>query len=273
MLTSTQLPIRIGDVLVRCEAGVLRAEIDRPASKNAINTAVIDGLEGAVDIATNTRARVLVLSGAGGTFCSGADLLELRAMRTDDRSEALKTFMARLGTVLRAIETAPFTSLAVVEGHAVAGGCEIVLACDMAVAATNALIGDRHLEYGLVPAAGGSVRLARTLPRARANYLVLTGQLITGRQAADWGLVSTAVEPNEIASTVDSLAERLAGRSADAIATAKQMIWTAHQQPRDDALLQELRLFLRHMSSVDVSEGLAAFRDRRAPVFHQPPTT
>jgi enoyl-CoA hydratase/carnithine racemase len=268
-LTATRTELRAGDVEIGIEPGVIRAVIDRPGQRNAISTAVIDGLERAIELAMDTAARVLVISGAGGTFCSGADLRELEAMRSGGDPAQLEIFMARLGAVLSGLESAPFASLAVVDGHAVAGGCEILLACDLSVAATDSRMGDRHVEYGLVPAAGGSVRLPRTLARARANYLLLTGELISGRTAAEWGLVSAAVEPEQLGRTAEALIRRVASRSADGIGAVKQMIWNAGDQPRDEALVHELDLFLRHMACADVAEGLAAFSDRRAPVFQR----
>lgn len=258
---------RAGGVSIAVTPHVVRATLDRPARRNAINDAVIEGLERAVEVATSSDHRVLVISGAGGTFCAGADLREIERMRASDRSGRLEMFMVRLARVLRRLETAPFVSVAVIEGHAVAGGCEILLACDISLAATDAQIGDRHQEYGLVPAAGGSVKLVRTLPRARANYLLLSGELVSGRTAAEWGLVTAAVEPDQLQSAAEGVIERLASRSSDAILAVKKMIWTAGQESRGDALLWERQLFMRHMASRDVTEGLAAFRERRTAVF------
>lgn len=250
------------------DPGVVRAVIDRPAQRNAISTKVLDGLEHAVAVATRTRAHVLVISGAGGSFCAGADLRELERLRAeDDGVNSVGTFMERLGRVLLALHKGPFASLAVVEGYAVAGGCEIVLACDISLAASDARIGDRHAEYGLVPAAGGSVNLVRTLPTARANYLLLTGELISGQQAAAWGIVSTAVEPGHLAETTERVLGRLTSRSHDALVATKNLIADANRLERDEALRRERETFVRHLASADVAEGLAAFRERRAPLF------
>ena len=259
---------RVGDVLVTAEPGVVRAVIDRPTHRNAINTAVVAGLEHAVALATSRRAHVLLITGAGGTFCSGADLHELAALRAErDQFSRLGAFMERLENVLVALHKGPFVSLAVVDGYAVAGGCEILLFCDISVAATDARIGDRHAEYGLVPAAGGSVNLVRTLPTARANYLLLTGELISGQQAAAWGIVSTAVEPGHLAETTERVLGRLTSRSHDALVATKNLIADANRLERDEALRRERETFVRHLASADVAEGLAAFRERRAPLF------
>jgi enoyl-CoA hydratase/carnithine racemase len=268
LTTEIDTPQRVGEVLVTSAAGVIRAVIDRPAQRNAISTGVLAGLEHAVGLATATRAQVLVVSGAGGTFCAGADLRELARLRVDGGEfKSLGTFMERLGAILTALHKGPFVSLAVAEGYAVAGGCEILLACDLSLAATDARIGDRHTEYGLVPAAGGSVNLVRALAPARANYLLFTGELISGREAADWGIVTAAIEPDRLAEATEDLVNRLTSRSHDALVMVKHMIGNATRYERDDALYRERGLFLRHMASADVTEGLAAFRERRIPKF------
>ncbi|HVV10532.1 enoyl-CoA hydratase/isomerase family protein [Amycolatopsis sp.] len=251
---------RAGEVLLRATENVVGATIDRPAARNAIDGGVIEGLAAAVDLAEETGARVLTIRGAGGTFCAGADLGCLERMRSDPAR--VEKFMAALGEVLDRIEAAPFGTVAVVEGFAVAGGCELLLACDVVVAATTARIGDRHAELGLAPAAGGSVRLAR-LPKARANYLLLSGELLSGEEAEHWGLVTMAVAPQDVELVADEVVTRLAGRSGQALAVTKRMLAGA----KAEALLQERELFVRHVGSADVGEGLAAFRERRLPVF------
>jgi enoyl-CoA hydratase/carnithine racemase len=256
---------RAGDVVVCLEDEVVTATIDRPEVRNAISASVIEGLDAAVQLAEERQARVLVIRGSGGTFCAGADLRELELLRR--RPARLDEFMAYLGGVLDRLETAPFPVVAVVEGHAVAGGCELLLACDVVITSTTARIGDRHLEYGLAPAAGSSVRLTRRLPPARANYLLLTADLLTGEQAATWGLASCAAPPEQLEAAVEQVVSRLATRSRDGTATVKTMIGNARQLPRADALRRERVLFQQHMTSPDAIEGLVAFAERRAAVF------
>jgi enoyl-CoA hydratase len=244
----------------------VRATIDRPEAMNAIDESVVAGLEAAVDRAESERARVLVLRGAGGTFCAGADLAYVLGL-VDDRA-ALGRYVQRLATVLARIEAAPFASLCVVEGYALAGGCEILLACDVVLAAADAKIGDRHLEYGLLPGAGGSVRLARSLPAPRARWLLLSGELLSGTEAADWGLVTRAVAPAELEAAVEAQVARLASSSRDALATAKRMAIGLRDVPFDEAIRAERELFLDHfLESPDGREGLAAFAERRPPRF------
>ncbi|MTV27723.1 enoyl-CoA hydratase/isomerase family protein [Nitriliruptoraceae bacterium ZYF776] len=261
---------RHGDVLIERGPGVVRATFDRPDERNAINEGLIEGMAAAIDIATRQEARVLVLRGAGGTFCAGADLQYVSSLlAADDRG--LEEYIGRLADVLARFEAAPFAVLAAIEGYALAGGCEILLACDMALATTDARIGDRHLEYGLLPGAGGSVRLPRTLPIARARYLLMTGEMIDGTTAADWGLVTRAVPPGQFDEALEQLVGRLASRSVDALAAVKRMTLENAERDVPAGVEAERRIFSAYFrDSADGREGLAAFREKRVPQFRSP---
>lgn len=261
---------RHGDVLLVRGGGVVTATFDRPDARNAINEGLIEGMSAAVDIATRDEARVLVLRGSGGTFCAGADLQYVTSLLAADDG-GLEAYIARLAQVLARFEEAPFAVVAAIEGFALAGGCEILLACDMALATTDARIGDRHLEYGLLPGAGGSVRLPRTLPSARARYLLMTGEMIDGTTAADWGLVTRAVAPEDFEDALEQLVDRLATRSVDALASVKRMAIENAELDVPAGVESERRIFSAYFhDSVDGQEGLAAFREKRAPQFRNP---
>lgn len=255
---------RVGDVVIASDGPVLRATIDRPEARNAISPSVIEGLDAAVRQARDSGARVLVLRGAAGTFCAGADLAWV--LSTVDQPGALAddgVFAAgirRLNDVLLEIETAPFASVAVVEGFALAGGCELLLACDVVVAADDARLGDRHLELGLLPGAGGSVRLHKALTPARSRWLLLSGEMISGREAADWGMVTRAVPRDQLDDVAEEMIARLASRSAAAVAGMKDMISAVRDIPVPDGIDAERRVFLEHMAkSDDMRAALARF--------------
>ncbi|MEW6475848.1 MAG: enoyl-CoA hydratase/isomerase family protein [Actinomycetota bacterium] len=255
---------RVGDVVLVEDGPVLRATIDRPEARNAISPSVTEGLEAAVRRARRSNAKVLVLRGAAGTFCAGADLGFV--LSTIDQPGAMGaggpfgSLIGRLNDVLLDIEAAPFASVAVVEGFALAGGCEILLACDVVVADEAARIGDRHLELGLLPGGGGSVRLHKALTPARSRWLLLSGEMITGREAAEWGLVTRAVPQDRLDEVAETMIARLASRSADARRGAKEMIDAVRDIPVPDGVLAERRIFLDHMTkSGDVRASLARF--------------
>jgi enoyl-CoA hydratase/carnithine racemase len=255
---------RAGDVLISQDGPVVTATIDRPEARNSISPSVVDGLEAAVRRARQVDARVLVLRGSGGTFCAGADLGFV--LGTIDQPGAMESggafasVIERLNAVLNEIEAAPFASVAVVDGFALAGGCEILLACDVAVADEAARIGDRHLELGLLPGGGGSVRLYRAVSPARARWLLLSGEMISGREAAEWGLVTRAVPGSELGAAAEAMIARLAGRNGDSLAGAKEMIAAVRDVPVAEGLAAEQRIFLDHMAKNDaVRAALSRF--------------
>ncbi|MDT7693355.1 MAG: hypothetical protein QOI75_2722, partial [Pseudonocardiales bacterium] len=143
------------DVRVEVDGVVARVLIDRPTAMNALSPAVLAGLRDAFEVAARKGCSVLVLRGAGGTLSAGADLKYLETILGDEA--AVTGYLVEIGAMIDALEAGPFVSVAVVEGYALAGGCEILLGCDLAVVSADARIGDRHLEYGLLPGAGGSV--------------------------------------------------------------------------------------------------------------------
>jgi enoyl-CoA hydratase/carnithine racemase len=255
---------RVGDVLIAAEGPVVRATIDRPDTRNAISPSVMEGLEAAVGRARDTDARVLVLRGAGHTFSAGADLAFV--LSTIDQPGAFDadgefaSVIRRLNDVLLDIEAAPFASVAVVEGFALAGGCEILMACDVVVADEAARIGDRHLELGLLPGGGGSVRMQKSLTPARARWLLLSGEMISGREAAEWGLVTRAVPADRLDEVAEAMIARLASRSAFALSGVKEMITAVRDIPVPAGIDAEQELFLDHMAkSEDVRTALGRF--------------
>ena len=257
---------RVGEVRIETRDGVTRAWLDRPEARNALSPAMVEGLQGALDEAHAQRSRLLVLRGSGGTFCAGADLAHVLSLLGD--RAGMDAYLDRINAFVDGLEEAPFATLALVEGFALAGGCEILLACDISLAAADARIGDRHLELGLLPGAGGSVRLARALTAARCGYLLLSGEMIDGRQAADWGLVSYAVPSEALDEVAEPLIERLGSRSGDALAGAKQLLRAAREGDFRSALEQERQVFLELFeNSPDTSEGLRAFARKRTPRF------
>jgi enoyl-CoA hydratase/carnithine racemase len=255
---------RVGDVVIVADGPVVRATIDRPEARNAISPSVVEGLEAAVARAGQNGARVLVVRGAAGTFCAGADLEFV--LSTIDQPGAMEdggafaSVIHRLNEVFLALEAAPFASVAVVDGFALAGGCELLLACDVVVADENARLGDRHLELGLLPGAGGSVRLHKALTPARSRWLLLSGEMISGREAADWGLVTRAVPGERLDEVAEAMIARLASRSGDAIAAMKAMIGAVRDIPVPEGIEAERRIFIEHMAkSDDARAALARF--------------
>jgi enoyl-CoA hydratase len=254
------------DVIAEVDGAVARVLIDRAEALNALSPAVLDGLRAAVDAAIQAGCSVLVLRGSGGTLSAGADLKYLETLLGDE--VALDRYLVEIGAMVDELEAAPLVTIAVVEGYALAGGCEILLACDLAVVAEDAMIGDRHLEYGLLPGAGGSVRLPRALPAALARRLLYTAEMIDGRIAFEWGLASHVAPAAELDTVLEELVARLARHSRSALAGMKRLYRASRDTPVADALVAERAVLVEHLrNSPAAAEGLAAFRARRAPDF------
>ena len=260
-------------VSVDVEGPVARVWLERPQALNALSPAVVDSLLAAVSIATDSGCSVMTVRGRGKALSAGADLHHLRTLLDDP--EAVEGYIAAIGRAMDAIEQAPFVSVCVVEGYALAGGCELMLACDLVVASQDARIGDRHLEYGLLPGAGGSVRLARALPPALARRLLFTGEMLDGDTAAAWGLVGWSVPATDIEETVADIVARLSRHSPTALAAMKGLHAAADGVARHDqraALDSELAVLLHHLNNEpDAREGLNAFAQRRSPQFPATP--
>lgn len=230
---------RKADVRITVSADLVEAAIDRPDTGNAINDDVVAGLASAVALAAENRARALVISGTGGTFSTGVDPAELALMRSDPARAVM--FLERVGEVFDRLETAPFATVAVVEGQAVAVGCELLLACDIAIASTTARIRATHAGSGHTPAAGGSVRLCRHLSKARARYLLLSGESLTGSEAERWGLVTLATEPDRLRNVAAAVVARLTDLGD--LTTVKRLITNADRLSPEQALHLERAVF------------------------------
>lgn len=253
-------------VEVTIDGGAAAIVLTREKSHNALSPELLAQLRAAVDEVAAAGCRVATVRGRGKALSAGADLPHLLGILDDPA--AVTAYIAAIGDVLDAIEAAPFVSVCVVDGYGVAGGCELMLACDLVVASTEARLGDRHMEYGMLPGAGGSVRLPRVLPAALARRLLYTGEIVDGATAAAMGLVGWCVPPDALAPTVGQLVARLLRHSPSALARLKRMYAEGLALPYREALDAERRVVVEHLTrNPDAREGLAAFAGKRAPVF------
>lgn len=253
-------------VEVVIDGGAASITLTREKAHNAMSPDLLEGLHSAVQAVTDAGCRVATVRGRGRALSAGADLPYLLGLG-DDR-DAVAAYIAQIGAALDAIEAAPFISVCVVDGYGVAGGCELMLACDLVVASTEARIGDRHMEYGMLPGAGGSVRLPRVLPAALARRLLYTGEIVDGATAAAMGLVGWCVEPDDLEPTVGGIVARLLRHSTSALAGMKRMYFDGLAVPYREALAAEQRTVVEHLTgNPDAREGLAAFAGKRAPEF------
>lgn len=179
----------------------------------------------------------------------------------------MSKFLNSVLGLLRRIESFPRPVVAAVQGLALAGGLEIVLCCDLVIAARSAKLGDAHANFGLLPGGGGSVRLPRKIGPTRAKYLLYTGEFLTAEELAAWGLVNQVVADSDLRDAVERLVARLAEKSSLVLRRMKALVDDGLQQPLDVALRQELIASAVHGYSHDMREGLAAFEEKRKPRF------
>jgi enoyl-CoA hydratase len=243
--------------------------LNRPDALNSISPAMIDDLNAALDGIEDRRTlTALVITGQGRAFCAGADLKAARErMAGEDAATVNAKFLDDLRRVLLRIERFPAPAIAAVNGLALAGGLELVLACDLVLAAASARFGDAHANYGLVPGGGSSVRLPRKIGPTRAKQLIYTGDFLPATQMADWGLVNEVVADDDLGEAADALVAKLAEKSPIGLRRMKRMVDDGLDQPVEQALRYELALNAQHAASYDRTEGLAAFAEKRKPKF------
>ena len=255
-------------VRLSIESGIARITLHRPEAMNALSAEVLRELIASFDrIESGGEARVVVLSGSGTAFCAGGDLKGLR--NALDKGQRGPFFdLLRLGQVaMQRLEKLPVPTIAAVNGVAVAGGLELILCCDLVVAAESARIGDGHAKFGLIPGGGGAVRLPRKLPVALAKELLYSGDLMPATELARWGLVNRVVPDDQLDQAVNELAGRMARNSPLGLGLIKRLVDDGLEQPQATALRAEIAAFEGYIGSHDLSEGLSAFVERRKPRF------
>ena len=242
-----------------------------PDNMNAITpTQIAEVGEALTEAERDAQVRVVVLTGSGRAFCAGANLKRNNQMLSVDAEMVVREFLQPLKLLLRRLRESPKPIIAAVNGFCMAGGMETLLCCDLVVAAEEAVLGDQHATFGLLPAVGGAQGLVRTLGMARAKEMMFMGGRYTARQLYDWGLVNKVVPLAELHSATQALAEHLGERSAAGLARMKQMANDEPEIPWDAATRYELALTIGHFSTGDVQEGMQAFIEKRKPKFRPP---
>lgn len=247
-------------VLVEARDGVQIITINRPQAKNALNGDVARSIAAAVDeLDESDQLRVGVLTGAGGTFCSGMDL---KAFLTGD----MPLVEGRgLGGITQQPPQKPL--IGAVEGWAVAGGFELLLACDMVVAAETARLGVPEVKRALVAGAGAALLLAQRIPQAVALELLLTGDPISAQRAADLGLVNRLTPEGGALEGAVELARSIAANGPLAVQITKQIARSAADWTLDEGWRKQDELMMPVFVSEDAQEGATAFAEKRPPVW------
>ena len=245
------------EVLTEVENGILIVTINRPEAKNAMTKAASEAIAAAMDrLDAEDDLRVGILTGAGGTFCSGMDLKGF--LRGESPSVEGRGF----GGVVQAPPAKPL--IAAVEGYALAGGLELMIACDLVVANDKAKFGIPEAKRGLVAAAGGVMMLPDQIPERIAMELALTGDFIDAARAYELGLINTVTDGAAL-DGAKALAAKIVANGPLAVKVSKQIIKESRGWPMDERYDRQGKLIAPVFVSHDAREGAAAFAEKRAP--------
>lgn len=236
--------------------------LDRVEARNAINAAMAEAIEGAIDrLEDDDDLWVGVLTHEGPVFCAGADLKEIAA----GNAGGLATKRGGFAGIVTRERTKPL--IAAVDGHAVAGGTEIALACDLRVASAASKFGIPEVKRSLVAAAGGLVRLPRVLPPAIAMELAITGDTLDAERAYHFGMINELCEPGTVVDTAMALADRIAANAPLAVRASRQLILDAPGQSDRDGMRAAGAAMVELSTTEDFAEGPKAFIEKREPVW------
>lgn len=254
------------NILYEKKDGVAKVTLNRPDAMNSVDKDTHLELQDALtDIEKDKAVRVVILTGSGRAFCTGADLKY--AMTLTESQEKVYEFLGlwrKTGDMIAGLSK---PVIAAVNGLALAGGLELVLACDIVYAAETARLGDQHASYGLIPGGGGSQRLPRAIAKNKAMELLLTGDWMSAQESKDYGLVNYVVAPDKLEEAAMEMAKKLAVRSPLASKGIKMLVNKGLDMDLPTALKLEADTVAPHFNSPDMQEGLAAFAEKRPPAF------
>lgn len=249
-------------VLCRRDAdGVAVVTIDRPERRNALNLEVKSRIAEVVsELVADDTVRVIVLTGSGDYFVAGTDIAEMATMTPAQH--------VTLGTdhVFNVMRRCPKPLIAALEGYALGGGCELALTCDMIIAGRSTKLGQPEIRVGIMPGAGGTQHLLRTIGKYRASKMVLTGEPVAAPDALAMGLLSEMVEDGRALSRALELAKTIAAMPPLARAI-KEVMHLGQDVPLETAFALERKAFVKLFDSADQKEGMNAFLEKRKPLF------
>ncbi|CAN5682169.1 enoyl-CoA hydratase-related protein [soil metagenome] len=256
-------------VLSRCEDGVARITLNRPSRLNAFAGSMREELADAIETAVRAASvRVIVISGSGRAFSAGADIEVMAGLLERGDEDAFIRNLEAGERVVRAIATAPQPVIAALNGAGVGAGASLAIACDLRIASEKAKIGFTFNRIGLHPDWGATHFLPRLVGSGRAAELIFSARIIDAREARDAGIFGEVVADGDFRTRVTEVAREMAGKAPIALAAVKRTLASGDGAGAlDAALRQEREAQLFCFRSSDVREGIAAFREKRSPLF------
>lgn len=252
------------NILVEKKEDIGIIKINRPNNLNALNKDTIIELTKAVEeLEKDKNIKVAILTGEGKAFIAGADIKQMKEMNP---SEAKK--FAEMGhKLLMNIENSRLPFIAAVNGYALGGGCEVMMACDICIAASGAKIGQPEINLGIHPGFGGTQRLPRLVGRMKAKELLLTGDNIDANEAHRIGLVNMVVPDDKIMEEAEKIANKIASKSTVQTAFIKSLVNKGMEVDLNKACELEISYFSKSFQTEDQKEGMTAFLEKRKPNF------
>jgi enoyl-CoA hydratase/carnithine racemase len=246
------------------DGAIGRITLDRPDRMNAINVALAHELEeGIHQLGERDDVHVIVIRGAGGNFCAGGDFDEVQRLRSEG-SAALRSLFTSFHEACEAIWRVPVPVVAAVEGVAMAGGFELMQAADIVLVRNDARIADNHINFGMIPGGGSTVRLPRIVGRQAALALLLSGERLSGTDAVARGLAYRSFAPADFDEGVETFVGRLAGRDREAVMTIKRLVNDGLEQPIGQALADETDAVVQRICGQTGDDSVVAFKNREA---------
>lgn len=245
------------------QAGVTQITLNRPKALNALNSALFTELNHAANAADeDASVNAIVITGSPKAFAAGADIKE---MRDKEFAAAYKSNFLGHWTQLTQVRK---PIIAAVSGHALGGGCELAMMCDIILASSTANFGQPEINLGVIPGAGGSQRLTKALGKSLSMELVLTGRGLTAAEAAQHGLISRVVKDDEdVVQEAIKVAVAIGKKGQVAVQAGKEAINASYELPLQEGLRFERRLFQALFATKDQKEGMGAFAEKRKPAF------
>jgi enoyl-CoA hydratase len=255
----------MGDLLVETRGKILMITLNRPEVLNAIRAITVKELQIVFDRFTkDSHLQVLLLTGKGDrAFSAGGDIKSMRGMTKKEAAE----FAHQAHRLIDNIETTPKPVLAVVNGIALGGGCDLALACDLTIASERARFGEPPPGIGITTPFGGTQRLPRIIGLKNAKYLFFTGEFIDATRAYQMGLVNKVVPQDQLISEALRIADQILTRAPIALAYSKELINMSIKEPIREGDRIEKELYAKCFETLDQKEGMRAFFEKRKPIF------
>ncbi len=253
-------------LIVEDHNGIITVTINRPQAMNALNAEVIGELGDFFSNENHKKYSVkgIVLTGAGEkAFVAGADIKAFQGIGSE---EGTKLSLAGQ-KVFDIIEGFPRPVIAAVNGFALGGGCELAMSCHFRIASSNARFGQPEVNLGLIPGYGGTQRLPLLIGKGRAIELLITGDMLSAQKAYEWGLVNHVTDTDELLSKAYEILEKSGSKAPQAIAHIVECVNSTFGKQLHEGLQHEAAIFGKCMDSDDFTEGVAAFIEKRKPVF------